>query len=136
LTSSGCACSSAAHPRWVDSELYPAGFPVPARRRYPPHDVVFYRPWIATMVLGQSTSPSGGAETQVLALAKELVRHRLRVAIIVFGSACALPEQVAGVRIISRPAFTKSKGVIGKLVEAGRIWRSLRVASWTGRWRR
>ncbi len=109
---------------WTAS-CVPRAFSSRRSRRYPPSDVVFYMPLIGSMLSGEGISLAGGAETQVLALAKELARHGLRVAIIVFGGAGTVIEQIEGVGIIPRSAYTKSKGVIGKVVETARICRSL-----------
>jgi glycosyltransferase involved in cell wall biosynthesis len=69
--------------------------------------------------------PPGGAETQVLALAKLLVRHGLSVAIIVYGRADDLPKIVDGVSIVTRPPYRKRSRLIGKFVETFQIWRAL-----------
>ena len=69
--------------------------------------------------------PPGGAETQVLMLAKALVRRGVRVAIIAFGDPDELPAQVSGVDIVSRAPYRKNHRMIGKLVEIVHIWRSL-----------
>ena len=98
-------------------------------RRRPRHDVVFYTPWIGSILSTRSSLPPGGTETQVLALARALARRGVRVSIAVFSDAADVPADVDGVRITARPPHAPGRGVIGKLVEASRIWRCL----WTTR---
>jgi glycosyltransferase involved in cell wall biosynthesis len=89
------------------------------------HDVVFYTPWIGSILSARASPPPGGAETQVLLLARALARRGLRVAIIVFGNAAELPAQVEGVAIVARPGYKKPRGLLQKFAEIIRIWRSL-----------
>lgn len=89
-------------------------------------DVVFYTPFIGSILSGGGSSPPGGAETQILMLAKALARRGVRVAIIVYGDPRKLPEQVDGVRIVARPPYPLgTKRLVGKLLEAFRIWQAL-----------
>jgi glycosyltransferase involved in cell wall biosynthesis len=93
-----------------------------ARRR--PLDVVFYTPWIGSMLSRRPSLPPGGAETQILGIAKGLVRRGLRVGIIVCGRPEDLPRAVDGVQIVARPPFIKRR-LIGKFIETFVIWRVL-----------
>jgi glycosyltransferase involved in cell wall biosynthesis len=70
-----------------------------------PRDVVFYMPSAAPL-LADIPGPAGGAENQVLMLARQLARRGYRVAIVAFGDAGKLRRQVEGVDVIeqSRPA--------------------------------
>jgi glycosyltransferase involved in cell wall biosynthesis len=89
-------------------------------------DVVFYTPWIGSILsLEAGSLPPGGAETQVLTLAKAMARHGAKVAIIVFGRADHLPDSVDGVSIIPRPPYRK-KRFVGKVIETFLIWRALK----------
>jgi glycosyltransferase involved in cell wall biosynthesis len=100
-------------------------FRIRRSREHARHDVVFYMPWIGSMLSRRAHLPPGGAETQVLMLAKGLVGRGLRVAIIAFGDPDELPAQVAGVDIVPRAQYRKRQRMIGKLVEIVHIWRSL-----------
>lgn len=92
------------------------------KRRF---DVVFYMPSLGRMISYAESLPAGGAETQVLMLAKELAALGARVAIIAFGGPAELPDNVDGVSIVPRPHHGKYRGLIGHLVETMQIWRSL-----------
>lgn len=92
------------------------------------HDVVFYTPWIGSILSEREVKPPGGAETQVLLLAQALARRGLRVAIIAFGEGGELPADTGGVRIIPRPPYRKPTGIISRCAEVLRIVRSLRAA--------
>src|SRR5207248_2190194 len=85
-------------------------------------------PWISWILSPRADFPPGGAETQILMLAKALARRGLRVAIIVFGDESDLPAEVDGVTIIARPAYVMSRRLVGKIIEAFQIWRSLSQA--------
>lgn len=95
------------------------------RRRRRDHDVVFYTPWVGSMLSSRCLLPPGGAETQVLVLARELARVGVRVAIIAYGDQAELPAAVDGVTIAARPSYRKPRGLLGKLAEILCIWRSL-----------
>jgi glycosyltransferase involved in cell wall biosynthesis len=92
------------------------------------HDVVFYTPWVGSILSATASLPPGGAETQVLALAKILVRHGSCVAIIVYGGDDELPKTVDGVSIVTRPHYRKRSRLTSKFVETFQIWRALRRA--------
>lgn len=87
-------------------------------------DVVFYTPFVGALLSRAQTLPPGGAETQILVLARTLARQGLRVAIIVYGAPGELPDDVDGVRILARPPPGKRR-LVGKVVEAARIWQAL-----------
>ena len=89
-----------------------------------PLDVVFYTPFIGLTLSRGPSLPPGGAETQILMIAKGLVRRGLRVGIIVYGRPEDLPRAVDGVRIVARPPFIKRR-LIGKFIETFVIWRVL-----------
>jgi len=92
------------------------------RRRY---DVVFYTPWIGSILGAGESLPPGGAETQILLLSRELVTKGLRVAIIAFGTSAELPSDVDGVTVVPRQAYVKRDRIVGKLAEAFQVWRAL-----------
>jgi glycosyltransferase involved in cell wall biosynthesis len=95
----------------------------PRRRRR--HDVVFYTPSIGAILSGGRSLPPGGAETQILMLARQLAARGVRAAIVAYGSSGVLPEQVDGVRIVRRSSYVRSPRLVGKLIEVVRIWHSL-----------
>ena len=99
------------------------------RRRY---DVVFYAPTVGATLKGDRFFPQGGAEKQVVMLARTLARNGHRVGIIVSGAAADLPAEVEGVTISVRTPPTRGRGFPGKAVEVIRIWRSL--AKLPSRW--
>lgn len=96
-----------------------------AGRRPRRYDVVFYTPWLSSIVSTGQSLPAGGAETQVLILAKWLVRRGMRVAVIVMGDPSEMPDEVEGVSILARPSFQSRGPVLGKVVEVAQLWRSL-----------
>lgn len=89
------------------------------------HDVVFYAPGVGETLKGEQFFPRGGAEKQVVLLARALAREGYRVAIVVSGSAEDLPAETAGATVGVRKPAARGRGLTGKLVEVVRIWRSL-----------
>ena len=96
------------------------------RTPYRRHDVVFYAPWVGSMLSSRKSLPPGGAETQVLILARGLARAGLRVAIIAYGDEGDLPASVDGVTVTGCGGYRKPRGVVPKARDVLRIWRSLR----------
>ena len=95
--------------------------PVRARRR----DLAFYAPW-AGPTIAPDGRPTGGAEVQVMHLARGLAARDLRVALITYDTN-GLPAAVDGVEIVAqwRPLWRPS--VPRRLVTlATTIWRLLR----------
>ena len=81
---------------------------MPARRsrRF---DVVFYSPWLGPLLAPGAGLPPGGAETQILLLARALAARGLRVGLVVF-AADGLPARTDGVEVLvqRRPRTTHS----------------------------
>lgn len=92
------------------------------RRRY---DVVFYTPFVGWMLTHEPSTPPGGAETQILRLAKAIARLGGRVAIVVYGERGKVPKSLEGVRLIRRAQYRGNKPAIAKLIELVRISYSL-----------
>lgn len=88
-------------------------------------DVVFYTPWIGSILSRVESMPPGGAETQVLILARALAAQGARVAIVVFGHPSDLPRMTDGVTIVTRPPYRTPTGALARIAEAVRIWRAL-----------
>lgn len=65
-------------------------------------DVIFYMPTATPLVAAVPRASSGGAELQVLLLARELGRRGHEVAIVVFATGEALLSQVDGVKVIEQ----------------------------------
>lgn len=95
------------------------------RRRRRRVDVLFYTPFIGWALSDEAPLPPGGAETQILAIARGLARRGVRVAIIAYGAGDELPSDVDGVQIVPRLPSRGNKRLVGKLIEAIRIWRAL-----------
>lgn len=94
------------------------------RRRRQRSDVVFYTPFIGWILSPGSSTPPGGAETQILKLARALSQRGVSAAIVVY-DAGDLPHEVDGVRIVPRAEHKGNKRFAGKLLEAARIWLAL-----------
>jgi glycosyltransferase involved in cell wall biosynthesis len=95
------------------------------RRRY---DVAFYVPRIAPLLVRNATTPAGGAETQILLLARGLAERGARVCFIVFDLPSAMmPESVDGVRTLVRPPY-RARQRLGKFREALSIGRAIQRA--------
>jgi glycosyltransferase involved in cell wall biosynthesis len=95
---------------------------VRARRR----DLAFYVPW-AGPTIAPGGRPSGGAEVQVIHLARGLAARGVRVALITYNTA-GLPDDVAGVEIVAqwRPAWRRALAR-RTVTLATTIWRLLRT---------
>jgi len=65
-------------------------------------DVAFYMPWIGPLLEPGMGPPPGGAETQMLMLARALVRRGQRVCIVAYGSPQSLPRSVDGVAVLTQ----------------------------------
>lgn len=97
----------------------------PRRRHERRHDVVFYVPAIGSLLSETAKAPAGGAETQILMLAKALAGRGHRIAIIAYGRPRDLPREVEGITIEVRPPYRKRGLLLGKMAEMALIWRSL-----------
>jgi glycosyltransferase involved in cell wall biosynthesis len=65
-------------------------------------DVAFYMPWMGPLLAPDMGPPPGGAETQMLMLARALVRRGQRVCIVAYGSPQSLPRSVDGVVVLTQ----------------------------------
>ena len=75
-------------------------------------DVAFYAPWIGPLLAPGSDPPTGGAETQILMLARALTDRGLRVCLVSLEAGKPLPEEVDGVRVVTqRRRHTHVRGV-------------------------
>src|SRR4051794_6091009 len=94
------------------------------RARGPERDVVFYLPFLGRLLQPGSEVPPGGAETQVLLLARELAA-RGRRACVVTCDVPGLPASVDGIEIVARRPVRTERRLVGKLLDAAAIWRSV-----------
>jgi glycosyltransferase involved in cell wall biosynthesis len=82
------------------------------------YDVAFYVPRIGPLLTRAEVSPTGGAETQVFLLARELARRGSKVCLVVFDlPGTALPSSVGGVVVSVRPPY-RAHEPLGRLREA------------------
>jgi hypothetical protein len=77
----------------------------PSFGRSSQHDVVFYAPWMTPLLRCDENTTSGGAETQILLLARELAAQGHRVGLVVRNAEDGLPEEIGGAKVISQPAI-------------------------------
>ena len=82
-------------------------------------------PWAGALIAG--TGPSGGAEAQILMLARGLASEGLRVAIAAIGDREGLPRDFHGVRVIAQPRPPRLRGLAGLALDAGTLATLLRT---------
>ncbi len=87
-------------------------------------DVAFYLPTVSGLLAGGA---AGGAESQVMLLARALAAAGVRVSLIVYPNE-ELPASIEGVRIVQRLDTKAQQRGIGKLREAMRIHRAFVAA--------
>jgi glycosyltransferase involved in cell wall biosynthesis len=92
------------------------------------YDVAFYLPWMTPLVAADTGQPwPGGAETQVLLLARALAEQGLSVCLIVFDVPGAdIPASVDGVDVIVRPPYTAGGNLLGQIREVFRLRKAVR----------
>jgi glycosyltransferase involved in cell wall biosynthesis len=82
----------------------------PARSRE--FDVAFYMPWIGPLLAPGTGPPPGGAETQMLMLARALVQRGRRVCIVACGSRDSLPYSIDGIAVFAqRPVRARARAI-------------------------
>jgi glycosyltransferase involved in cell wall biosynthesis len=73
----------------------------------PAHDVVFFGPYLGPLLLARSgaaeAGSTGGAETQMYLVARELAARGWRVAVAAFETSTPLPAELDGVTVIALP---------------------------------
>jgi glycosyltransferase involved in cell wall biosynthesis len=77
------------------------------------YDVLFSMPWAGPSLDG--SGPAGGAETQILAVARGLADAGLRVAVLVVGERSRLPRRTGGVEVLAQASAPAMRGVGGFL---------------------
>lgn len=92
------------------------------------HDVAIYLPSIGPLLFGDQGHAAGGAEVQMLLIAKGLAALGGRVCIVAGGRSGALPDVVDGVDVIWRSPYRLGASVTGKLAEFREIYASIAAA--------
>jgi glycosyltransferase involved in cell wall biosynthesis len=90
----------------------------------PSYDVMFYMPAV-TPLLSQTEYVGGGAETQIVLVARALARRGIRTCLAAFPSEGELPSSLDGVDIVVRAESKAHQRRIGKLREFARIRKAL-----------
>jgi glycosyltransferase involved in cell wall biosynthesis len=70
-------------------------------------------PWAGPLLEG--THATGGAETQILLLARSLAASGLRVGLVVMGNRSRLPREIDGVNVLTQPRAPAIRGLGGLL---------------------
>ena len=82
-------------------------------------------PWAAATVAGDGAA--GGAETQIVMVARGLAAQGLRVGLVVIGDRPGLPDQVGGVDVIPLRRRTRARGIGGPLHDLSQLAALLRT---------
>src|SRR5947209_99983 len=94
------------------------------RRRKPSsYDVAFYVPRMGPLLALEARFPTGGAETQILLLARALTQRGVRVRLLVFAlPGVVIPDAVGGVAVSVRPPYQAHKqfGMVREIVSIAR----------------
>jgi len=77
-------------------------------------DIVFYAPWAASLVGGRGGGATGGAEAQLVMLARGMAERGLRTGLVVVGTRHELPAQTGGARILVQAPRRRVGGPIGR----------------------
>ena len=89
-------------------------------------DVAFFAPWMGPLLAAEQGRSAGGAETQMLMLARGLAGRGYRVAVVVFAHQ-GIPAEVEGLRVVQVPASRFRRGPPRKLARVlricGTVWR-------------
>src|SRR3954470_13664795 len=92
-----------------------------------PYDVLFSMPWAGPLIGG--TGATGGAEVQVVMLARGLAARGMKVAIAVIGARRLLPRELDGVRVIALPRPPRIRGLAGLVQDTATFVSLLRARS-------
>jgi glycosyltransferase involved in cell wall biosynthesis len=100
-------------------------WPFRRRQQRPSVDVLFYAPYVSELLRPGGSVPSGGAETQIVLIAKLLAGAGMRVAIVAYEQPQGLPAEVAGVLIVARPVRRRGGPLSRKLREVATLCAAL-----------
>ena len=89
------------------------------------HEVVFYAPRISPLLNSNEDPAPGGAEVQVLLLARELAARGHRVALVVRQGEARLPSETGGITIISQPTLYSGPQILRSVRNAATTIRTL-----------
>jgi glycosyltransferase involved in cell wall biosynthesis len=92
------------------------------------HDIGIYLPSIGPLLSGDRGHGAGGAEVQMLFIAKGLAALGARVCIVAGGRSGSMPEIVDGVDVVWRSPYRLSAPPTGKLAEFREIYASIAAA--------
>ena len=85
--------------------------------------MVFYLPSISAFLAPGERPPTGGAETQIFLLARELARRGHRIGVVCFPVPGGVPPETDGISAITRPPPQWRRiGPLGKMLEVLAIW--------------
>jgi glycosyltransferase involved in cell wall biosynthesis len=90
-----------------------------------PYDVLFPIPWAGPLLEGSNAT--GGAETQIVTLARGLAARGLKVGILVIGERSRLPPEIDGVDVIAQRRPPNRRGIAGLVHDADTLWALLRT---------
>jgi glycosyltransferase involved in cell wall biosynthesis len=97
----------------------------------PAHDAVFFSPYLGPLLRARSgaeaAGSTGGAETQVFLVARELAARGWKVAVAAFATPDGLPGEVEGITVIPLPAPPP-----GGPLRRPAAWARLLIAVWRG----
>jgi len=89
------------------------------------HDVMIYLPAVSMSIDPRSPIPGGGAENQMLMLAKGLSALGARVCLAAFDNSGELPPSIAGVDLVRRAPYHAKRGLLGELHEVVAIYKCI-----------
>lgn len=92
------------------------------------HDVTIYLPSIGPLLSGNQEDAAGGAEVQMLLIAKGLAALGARICIVAGGCAGPMPEAIDGVDVVWRSPYRRAANTAGKLAEFREIYASIAAA--------
>lgn len=93
-----------------------------------PHDLMIYLPAISMSIDPRSSTPGGGAENQMLMLARGLAERGVKVCVAAFDESGTLPDSIDGVDVARRVLYQARLGARGQLREAAEIYRCIDAA--------
>src|SRR3954447_6525714 len=84
-----------------------------------PYDVLFSMPWAGPLLDGSGAT--GGAETQIVMLARGLAATGMSVGLLVAGDRSQLPRELDGVHVLAQPRVPAIRFLGGFLHDLGTL---------------